>query len=74
MLLILAALAVFFFVLAPKQNIVNELSFEQCLNYTTENNPDAKIGVVIIKDNAANISFYGNNGGRIPYDARNNFV
>lgn len=68
-LLILAALAVFFFVLAPKQNIVNELSFEQCLNYSTENNPDAKIGVVIVKDNAANISFYGNNGGRIPYDA-----
>lgn len=68
-LLILAALAILFFVIAPKQDAVAGLTFEQCLNYTTSDTPDAKIGVVVVKNGAANISFYGNNGGRIPYDS-----
>jgi len=67
-LLILAALALFFFVLSPKENPVANLTFEECLSYTTKDTPEAKIGVVVVKNNAANISFYGNNGGRIPYD------
>lgn len=68
-LLILAALAFLIFVIAPKQDAVAGLTFEQCLDYTTSDTPDAKIGIVVVKNGAANISFYGSNGGRIPYDS-----
>jgi len=68
-LLILAVLAFLFFVLVPKQDAVAYLNFEQCLNYTTKDTPDAKVGVIVVKNGAANISFYGNNGGRLPYDS-----
>ena len=65
--LILAAGA-FFWLQSTKENPAVNLSFEQCLAYTTQNRPDVKIGVVVLKNGTSNISFYGNNAERIPYD------
>ena len=67
-LVVIGAIVAFLFLRAPKENPVPHMTFEQCLAYTTKDTPDAKIGVIVLKNGAANISFYGNNAGRIPYD------
>ena len=69
LLLIATAVIVFFFLQKPKENPVVNMSFQECLAYTTKDTPEAKVGVVVLQNGAANISFYGNNAGQIPYDA-----
>ena len=68
-LLVAAAVIAFFFLRKPKEDPVANMDFQECLAYTTKDTPDAKVGVVILKNGAANISFYGNNAGQIPYDS-----
>ncbi len=68
LLVVVGAIVAFLFLRTPKENPVAHMTFEQCLAYTTKDTPDAKIGVIVLKNGAANISFYGNDGGRIPYD------
>ncbi|MDP3448864.1 MAG: serine hydrolase domain-containing protein [Eubacteriales bacterium] len=65
---IIGAIAGFLLLSAPKENPVENMTFEQCLAYTTKDTPHAKVGVVVLQNGQANISFYGNNAGRIPYE------
>ena len=67
-LLVIGAIAAFLFFNAPKENPVENMTFEQCLAYTTADMPNAKVGVVVLQNGQANISFYGSNAERIPYD------
>ena len=68
-LVLLLALGALLLLRASKEYPVPSMSFEQSLAYTTRDMPEAKVGVVVLENGAANISFYGNNGERIPYDA-----
>ena len=43
-----------------------ELTFNEALEYTTKNNPDAVITVGIIKDGQVSYKVYGNNGKELP--------
>lgn len=43
-----------------------ELTFAEALEYTTKNNPDAVIGVGIIKDRQASYKVYGKDGKELP--------
>ena len=45
---------------------VPDLSFEQALEYTTRDNPDAVITVGIIKDGRMSYKVYGENGRELP--------
>ena len=45
---------------------VSDLSFEQALEYTTRDNPDAVITVGIIKDGRMSYKVYGENGRELP--------
>jgi CubicO group peptidase (beta-lactamase class C family) len=67
-LVVVGAIVAFLVLRTPTENPLQQMTFEQCLAYTTNDTPDAKIGFIVLKNGAANISFYGNNGGRIPYD------
>ena len=67
-LVLMLALGALLLLRASKENPVPSMSFEQSLAYTTKDMPEAKVGVVVLENGAANISFYGNNGERIPYD------
>ena len=68
-LVLILAIVAFVLLRASQPNPVPVMTFEQCLTYTTKDTPNAKIGVVVLENGAANISFFGNNGERIPYDA-----
>ncbi len=68
-LLIAAGVCALFILRKPKENLVASMDFQECLAYTTKDTPDAKIGIVVLKNGAANISFYGDNAGQIPYDS-----
>lgn len=68
LLAILVALG-FLLLRVQKENPVLDMTFEQCLSYTTQDMPEAKVGVVVLQNGEANISFYGNNAERIPYDS-----
>lgn len=63
------AVVAFLLLRAPRENPVPDMTFEQCLAYTAKDVPEAKIGVVVVQNGSANISFYGNNAERIPYDS-----
>jgi CubicO group peptidase (beta-lactamase class C family) len=52
-----------------ENNPVLGMTFEECLAFTTKDTPDAKIGVVVLQNDIANIAFYGSNAEKIPYDA-----
>jgi CubicO group peptidase (beta-lactamase class C family) len=67
--LIFAIVIAFFLLRSPKENPVMKMSFQECLAYTTKDTPEAKVGIVMLQNGAANISFYGDNAGQIPYDA-----
>lgn len=66
--LIAIAVVAFFFLRTPKENPVVNMSFQDCIAYTTKDTPEATVGVVVLQNGAANISFYGNNAKQIPYD------
>lgn len=68
-LLIAAAVIAFIFLRKPKENPVTNMNYQDCLSYTTKDTPEAKVGIVVLQNGTANISFYGNNAGQIPYDA-----
>lgn len=42
------------------------LTFEEALQYTTKNNPDAVITVGILKDGQVSYKVYGENGQELP--------
>ncbi len=69
LLLVICTAVVCLLLRASAENPVRDMTFEQCLAYTTHDMPDAKIGVVILQNGESNISFYGNNAQRIPYDS-----
>lgn len=64
MLVMLAsvALIIFSFYGQAMMKKVPALSFDQALNYSLENNPDAIITVGVVKDGQASYTVYGNNG------------
>jgi CubicO group peptidase (beta-lactamase class C family) len=69
LLLIILAVAGYFAFRTPKESPVPGMTFEECLAYTTAETPEAKIGVVVLQNGIANITFYGNNAQVIPHDA-----
>ncbi len=52
-----------------ENNPIPGMTFEECLAFTTKDTPEAKIGVVVLQNDTANIAFYGNNAEKIPYEA-----
>lgn len=69
LVILILSVAAFLFLRMQKNNPVPEMSFDECLAYTAKDTPEAKIGVVVLQNGTANISFYGNNAQRIPYDS-----
>lgn len=49
-----------------QMNKLPRLTFNEALEYTTKNNPDAVISVGIIKDGQISYKVYGNNGKELP--------
>jgi CubicO group peptidase (beta-lactamase class C family) len=49
-----------------RMGLIPEMSFEEVLNYTTRDNPDAVITVGVIEDGKADYTVYGENGTVLP--------
>ena len=64
-LILVVSVAIFAFITVNRINKTQSMTFNEMLNYTTKDNPDAIIAVGYIKNGETSYTFYGENSTQL---------